>query len=1635
MEYIDIQGAKEHNLKDISLKIPRNAMVVITGVSGSGKSSLAFDTLFREGQVRFLSSLSAYARQFMGKMGRVQADRIQGLSPSLCMNQKTTIRNPRSTVGTLTDINSYLRLLFARLGKGSAGRSSSCFSFNSPAGACEACKGLGVEDRIDPNLLIEDHERSIRQGALKITTPTGYLVYSQVTLDVLDQVCRAHGFNVDIPWSQLTEPQKDIVLNGSQKIKIPYGKHPLENRLKWSGITAKPREEGFYKGILPVMEDILKRDRNKNILRFAKSITCRTCKGSRLKPEALEVTLNQHHFAEVQQMTADDLIPFLRSLDFEPQESSIASQLLEDVFLRLEFMSKLGLAYLPLNRESTQLNAGEAQRLRLVQQAANKLQGVMWVLDEPSIGLHPADRDALLEVLRELCNLGNTVIIVEHDEETMLRADWIVDIGPLAGTAGGRALFSGPPQTFLEGQYPNSATWLYLTRHEGIAVPKTRRSGYERMVLSHARLNHLKSINATFLLGTLNVVTGPSGSGKSCLVHGVLVPALSEKLGNNMHGQTCGQLAGYESLTGITEVDQSPLGKTSRSNPATYTKLFDEIRTLFAKSKDAKEKSLSAKHFSFNTKGGRCETCEGTGSLNIGMHFLADAQVACETCLGKRFKPNVLDVRVKGHNISDVLDMTIVEAAAFFDDHPKLIRTLNTLIDVGLGYLKLGQPSSTLSGGEAQRIRLATHLAKSIVKREKGKQLFIFNEPTTGLHLADIQVLLGVFSRLVETGHTLIVIEHNLDIIKSADLIVDMGPGSGSRGGELVVQGTPEQVAEHRSSKLAPFLSSALMNAPRRFHPIQQANQETSHPIRLQGVETHNLQGIDVDINKSSLTVVCGVSGSGKSSLVFDTLHAESQRLFFQSLSTHSRRYLKQLPRPAVHNLSGLTPSLAIGQSQNPDHPRSLVASALGIDPLLRLLYARFSTGHPHPQALVSSRFSANHHLGACPTCQGLGVQRRCDPAKLVSHPNESLLNGAMKGSKPGRFYGDPQGQYVAILKQIGLELGLDLEEPWRQLIEKKRDIAMHGTGDRVWKATWSFNRKGRTGTHTLETTWPGFCGHIDQEYERVHGDHRGQALLPFMSHQTCEACNGQRLNPEACMARVAGRTLPEVLQMNADRCLQFFSSLRSKTNHLELKTLEAATDLLGEICLLLNHLIEIGLPYLGLDRPINTLSRGERQRLRLAGALAGDMSGITYILDEPSSGLHPRDRQKLLKKIIQLRDQGNTMIVVEHDLEFLRGADEIIDMGPGSGALGGQITFKGTFPELKASQQSQTGTFLRESKRALTGNADRLGDGLTIRNASAHNLNIPQINLPSRGLICVTGVSGSGKSSLLFDVVRPSFERGQAVECDAIEGCDAFDGIFSMDQKLISHSNHSNPLSYSNLFDPLKKWLASNKVAIEAGLKANFFSPFSKQGRCEACRGLGQQKIEMGFLPDVWIQCETCQGRQFKDDVLSVTFRGRSVSDLLQLNVSEAIDVLHECQGLVKGLTLLKDLGLGHLPLGRGLHTLSGGEAQRLKLAKILLEPKSEEQSYLFLFDEPSNGLHFLDIENLVSLLRSIINRGHSVVVIEHNLQLIAASDWVIDLGPEGGQAGGQLLFSGTPSNLISMEQSATGHHLKAWL
>lgn len=1591
---IHIQSATENNLKGISLDIPHHRLVVVTGVSGSGKSSLVYDVIGREGQRLFLENFLE-GHPLAGKKLRRPRAMVTGLCPVLTVNQRGAFRSPRSTVGTLTELYDYLRLLFARLGTSSeilSRQDRSLFSFNTPAGQCPACLGLGVGDRIDPELLISDPARTLRQGALALTTPNGYIIYSQVTMEVLDQVCRSEGFSADIPWQNLTGEQQRIVLFGSDKILIPFGKHPLESRMKWSGITARPRQEGHYKGIIPVMEEILKRDRNPNILRFARSFPCPACQGKRLNPTALSVRLWGQGITDFAALSIKQLSVYFKGLELEGREAAVAVPVRELMLRRCDLLMELGLGYLSIDRGSDSLSGGEALRIKLANQAACGLRNVFYVLDEPSAGLHPADHSRLLGVIRRLVDNGNSVIAVEHDEQTIRSADWIIDLGPGPGQAGGELLYNGTYQGFMQAKLPASRTWACLNGREPFDYRHRPAEDLPPFMVARATRNNLKGFQARFRAGGFNVITGVSGSGKSSLVEDLLETAVRSKSG------------GTDIFKRVIHVDQSPIGRTPNSNPATYTGMSDHIRDLFAGLPESKRRGYAKGQFSFVVKGGRCEACQGAGFQEIGMHFLGNVEVVCEACGGNRFSDQTLQILYKDKSISDVLKLSIDDAHRFFAGHPKITAITSTMIGLGLGYLHLGQPSPTLSGGEAQRVKLATHLSKTVA----GKALYILDEPTTGLHLADVKVLVAALQELAAKGHTVLAVEHHPDFILSADWANDLGPGSGDEGGSLMYSGPVAGLVECEGSITGRELKKHL-DGPAKPAASQAPEQKQmlSAEMNIKGITTNNLKSIDLSLPLGRITAVTGVSGSGKSSLVFDTFYSESQRRFNEGLSTAIRQLMGKTGEARVDLVSGLTPSVAVRRKRASSNPRSTVGTYTGLYDLLRLLYSRAGE-----TSRLSSAFSFNNEEGACRECRGIGSITACDPERLVTDPERPLTAGALDGTKTGKFYGEPDGQYVATLQAAGKILNLDFGRPWKDLTAKARQISMYGLPCRELQVEWRYQRGKRSGVHNFQGEWKGFANLVDIEYQRKHADHRGQAMLGLMSQQVCPDCRGKRLKPEALAVKIADRDIAETASLPIDELLRLFlDELPGLTAFSRTEAKGVLNSVSQEVTARLQPMIEAGLGYIATDRLVSTLSGGEFQRLHLSSQVRSGLTGVTFVLDEPSFGLHPDDAARMAGMVKGLRNAGNTILLVEQSPALLSISDRIIELGPEAGRNGGRIVFQGDHRALEA---------FRGPDQTIPRTPRQLANGLRISGAWANNLNNIDLDIPANGLIVVAGVSGSGKTTLISDVLWHSYQQKGPVNCRGLELGQRFAEAVLVEQDFPPQPKTAIPAGFLGIFDPIRNAFATSSGAKAGGYQAGHFSFLSKDGQCPECGGAGSLSVSLDYWADAQVSCPSCHGKRYRPEILDIRLGGLSIADVLEQPFSAMAEFVAGNfspklrGGIYPALELVQQTGLGYLPLGQPLSTLSTGEMQRLKLAAGLAGASSPQ--CLFLLDEPTGGLHPRDIAGLMILLDQLIAAGGTVLCITHEPMIVRSADWLIELGPGAGRNGGRVVYAGKP-------------------
>ncbi len=1769
--FIKIQGARQHNLKNLDLDIPLQRFTVVTGVSGSGKSSLALDTLYAEGQRRYVETFSPYARQFMDRMDRPQVEKITGIPPAIAIDRKDPVRTSRSSVGTMTEITDYVKILFARLavlhcascgqpvvpespqaiwkrlqklpagerlvitfplapeildddgspeairrslrrmgfdrlyhdetitdidtwafapeapppdimadrvvlranqrqrivdslemalrfggGRLTVWRNSgrrldfstrlSCarcdldytpplpnlFSFNSPIGACDTCRGFGRVIDIDLDLIIPDHSLSLVDGAVKPWGRPG-AENQRAELDDLLRFCRRAGIPTDVPFRRLKKTQQRAIIDGTDDY---YG---IRGFFQWL-------ETKTYKMHVRVF-----------LSRYRSYDACPDCRGTRFKPETLLYRLEGRDIAQIYAMNIDDAMAYFDGLG-QADRNEADRLVLDEVRGRLRYLQDVGLGYLTLDRQSRTLSGGEVQRVSLASALGSSLVNTLYVLDEPSIGLHPRDNHRLIGILKGLRRLGNTVVVVEHDPDIIRASDYILDMGPQAGERGGEIQYFGPT-TGING----SLTGEYLRGRRKIPFPERRRrphKGRQLSILAAAQHN-LKSIDVSIPLGLFVVLTGVSGSGKSTLAEEILYRALMKHLGNPQgrpgHHKA---LRGMERITDVALVDQRPIGRTPRANALTYTKAMDPIRRLLAATGDARARGFGPGHFSFNVDGGRCETCKGDGFEKIEMQFLSDVYVACPTCSGRRFKPEILSVTYNGRNVDEILGMTVDQALAFFADRRQITAALKPLADVGLGYLRLGQPLNTLSGGEAQRLKLSRFLAPRGKMNAEGQPLLIFDEPTTGLHFEDIRILLKALQTLVDRGHSVLVIEHNLDVIKAADWVIDLGPDGGDAGGRVVAEGAPEKVARIKASHTGRFLKEALAAEGRDRIPRTPADAvaeatvayrpaPTSETIHIRGAREHNLQNLDVTIPHRELVVLTGVSGSGKSTLAFDILFAEGQRRYLESLAPYVRQYMKILERPDVDLVTGLAPTVAIEQRISHASRRSTVATLTEIYHFLRLLYSKLGTQHCTGCGRALTAQSPDEILDQLNTRFPKGPGWILAP-KITGRKGfhkEVFAQALKKGIKRARV----DGELTAI------EAGMALSRYHEHTIElvmgslAAKDRAgivaralKEGDGSLIvlkGKQEEIFSRHGvcpdcGIGLEKLDprlfsfNSRQGACPECHGLGQTGGDDDEGPRA-------TCPACDGSRLRPEAVAVTVRGRSIWDLVQKPA-RALAAELRRWRFPRHQQAVAAPVMAETLSRLALL-NRL---GLGYLSLGRSGDTLSGGEAQRVRLAAQLGSNLTGVTYVLDEPTIGLHPRDNGILVEALKELRDRGNTIVVVEHDEETIRAADTIIDLGPGAGELGGRIVARGRLEDLKKAPESVTGAFIGAGH---SGNGTRKRyhaktPRLKIHGAAANNLKRVKTDLPLGCLVSVTGVSGSGKSSLLKEVVYKNLvnllgdRNDPAGACRRITGWQALDRVLEVDHSPIGRTPRSVPASYVGFLAEIRKLFALTPEARARGYKPGRFSFNLSGGRCEACQGQGHPKVAMSFLPDVYVPCEICRGARFNNETLAITFRGKTIADVLAMTFAEALQYFHAIPSIRKAVQFVCDIGLGYLRLGQPSPTLSGGEAQRIKLARQLVKPSRGHT--LFILDEPTTGLHLADVSRLVDVLHDLVDRGNTVAVIEHNLDFIAASDYIIDLGPEGGDQGGTIMAAGPPAEILRQtRKSHTAGALKAHL
>ncbi len=1899
---IRITGARQNNLKNLDLELPLGEFIVVTGVSGSGKSSLAFDTVYSEGQRRYVETFSPYARQFLDRMDKPATDRIEGIPPAIAIDQTNPVRTSRSTVGTMTELNDHLKLLFSRLAapychgcghkvqrddpesiaarllaraegeramitatvklpkgldkhdmqallerqgytrfhrktknfvevvvdrvriatdrrdrlveamenalKLGQGRVSvypldedrkpldpwrfsadlhcaecdihiqepvsSLFSFNSPAGACTACRGFGRTMGIDYNLVIPDETKTLAEGAIR---PWQSGQSAECQKDLMRAAPRAN-VATDIPWQDLPDQDRHWVLYGDGDW---YG---VKGYFDWA-------ESKSYKMHMRVL-----------LSKYRSYDLCETCNGARLKPEALAWRVGTHEDADavvareqrfrprgsrmneqaflglpglnihdVMQLPLERARAFFDRLEQErwislrsihptasiegrrvdgaegdihhehtpSAEAQAAEQVLDGIRTRLRYLCQVGLGYLTLDRQSRTLSGGEVQRINLTTALGTSLVNTLFVLDEPSIGLHPRDMQRIVGVMQRLRNAGNTLLVVEHDPEVMLAADRIIDIGPGPGELGGNIVFNGSPAEIVRaegsmtGEYLSGKRtvlderWISLRSiHPTASIEGRRVDGAEgdihqnHLTVTNATENNLRQLSVDIPLGRFVVLTGVSGSGKSTLMQDVLYNALAKLKGHPTDPPGAHEaIHGHEHIDDAVLVDQSAIGKTTRSNPASYVGAFDPIRKAFCAQPEAKERGYTPGTFSFNSGNGRCPTCGGNGFEHVEMQFLSDVYIRCPDCDGRRYRDEVLEVKLPPapgcdsgpRSIADVLDLTVNEAVQFFADNRDVLRGLEPLQAVGLGYMKLGQPVPTLSGGEAQRLKLAGHLAKAGARRrQKERLLFLFDEPTTGLHFHDVAVLLQAFRRLLEDGHSLLVIEHNLDVMLAADWLIDMGPEGGDRGGEIVCTGTPEQVmaveASHTGAALRRYAES--MNdqrwiSLRSIHPTTSVEGRRvdggeadihhgepqkvadapalyrDHAIAILNAREHNLKGIDLRIPRDKLTVITGLSGSGKSTVAFDILFNEGQRRYLESLNAYARQFVQPAARPDVDAILGIPPTVAIEQRTSRGGRKSTVGTMTEVQHFLRLLYVKLGTQYcpgcnvpiqaQTPEAILA-QIMQDYRNREAELLAPLVVARKgyyTDLAKWAAGKGFTHLRVDGQATATDGWPRLDRYQEHDIELPVGRITATPANESQlRRLIRETLDygrqtlkLAADGTDDVIFSA----ERACPTCNRSFEEPDPRLFSYNSKHGWCLSCYGTGTVIPGFDAEQTgeestwtedadaepipCPECHGQRLNEIALAVRFRDQSIARLSGHSVEQASRWFDTL-----HLEGREAVIAQDILPEIRHRLAFLQEVGLGYLSLDRAAPTLSGGEAQRIRLAAQLGSNLQGVCYVMDEPTIGLHPRDNRMLLDTLARLEGKGNTIVVVEHDEDTIRRAEHVVDLGPGAGVNGGRVVAEGTVADLLANPDSITGRSLANPLRHPLRQQRRVEPAeqvLRIRDANANNLQNVDVDVPLGRLVVVSGVSGSGKSTLVREVLEDNLYRLVAnrrkAEIPALKGCATLEGweaverVLEVDQTPIGKTPRSCPATYVGFWDDIRKLYAQTEEARIRGYGPGRFSFNTKDGRCPGCEGQGVKRIEMNFLPDVTMPCEVCHGQRFTQETLSVTWKGKSVGEVLNMPIDEAVEFFEAHQKVHHALSLLQDVGLGYLTLGQQSPTLSGGEAQRIKLvtelAKARPDTRRQPPHTVYVLDEPTVGLHMADVEKLIHVLHRLVDAGHTVIVIEHNLDILAEADWLIDMGPEGGDAGGRVVAKGVPETVGATADSHTAGILRDFL
>ncbi len=1804
---IKLRGVTQHNLANIDLDLPLGRMIGICGVSGSGKSSLAFHVIHAEGQRRYVETFSPYVRQFLEKLAAPSVKSIENIPPTIALESGTTVKNARSTVGTLTDINDYLKLLYSldvslnehslveafcpncnvpirpatvqsilswirsnkagerflvlaplnmekhgfnpreliyrgfvriyvngqqihleedtipenlsppirvvvdrvvhsaeeelriaealriamEVGEGrvelafpggevhSFSTKEACpkcnfpipvkrpelFSFNSPIGACPECKGFGRIIGVNPDLVVPDKSLSLADGAIKPWTPDTYEYRD------LMKFCWKEGIPTDVPFEELPAEAKEKIFNGTDDF---YG---VKGFFAWL-------EEKRYKTHVRVF-----------LSRYRAFIPCPVCGGTRYRKETGVFRLLGIPIYELQSWNIERCLQFFeknRELLCATRSSTIVSQ---EIIRRLEMLVSLRLGYLSLDRSSRTLSGGEVQRVHLVRVLGSGLSNVLYIIDEPSTGLHPRDQEHLIKALKRFVEQGNTVIVVDHDPDILGACDELIELGPGGGKNGGRIIARGTPEELASN--PRSITGPYL-RKAGTGCPsrlldQTLPDGPshitgKRITVSNARVHNLRGISVTFPLGYLIGVSGVSGAGKTTLVRTVLYSSWLKHRRLPVEDEIPPgewQVDGLKWIGEMMFVDHRPLARTPRANLLSYSGISGIVRNLLASTDEARERGYGPGFFSFNQPGGRCEVCQGEGYEHHEMQFLADVYSECPACHGRRFKDEALEIRYRGWNIADFLDATAEEVAQHFADNHLIMQALRPLFLLRLSHLKLGQPLATLSAGESQRLKLVPFIRDVLKDTENGNGkhagasgkhfCLILDEPSRGLHLRDLENLAEVFRMIVDRGHTVIMVEHNISLLSLCDWIVDLGPGSGEEGGRVVYEGPPSGLLNCAESATGMAMraicgrrsaekteSSESEEKSEYVRPIGVVRSTVNDSLKrreviLRGVRHHTLMIDEASLPLGAMIGLTGLSGSGKSTLAFDVLFSEGQRRYLECLSSYVRNYFPLPERPTIDLLEGLPPTVAVEQRLSRLGNKSTVGTVTEIYHFLRVLFARAGEqycpgcGHlvesltedemiarvekalrePHPPVVLAPavfrRKGVYRDLAAKLDRMGFGDLR---------------VNGLwMKASDLASSSG-----LLSRFSEHTIECLLPLKVPFSE-----KGIELIRKGLRIAKGllilAYDDGREEMLSLHL-------YCHRCQRSFAppepRLFSFNSPYGACPecdgagvYENGLLCRSCRGARLNEQARAVKWAGKAIHEWTAFTVEESLHMWENLE---RYLKAEVLARWRDVIEpvrrEILTRLRFLMDVGLGYLTLDRSGDTLSGGEVQRIRLAAHLGSNLCGVFYILDEPTIGLHPSDNQKLLSCLKRLRDRGNTVLVVEHDLDTLMESDVVIELGPGAGRNGGRIVAKGRFDELLSRPGTLTATSfgndgcleeLKSRRRQIDSSHPQW---LSIKSISIKNFHNVDVSFPLGTLTCVTGVSGSGKSTLVFDVLKVGLEHvlsGKArdklkasLPFTSIKGYEGISRVQEVDHQPIGRTSRSIPATYIGIWDEIRNIFASLPAAKALGFTPAHFSFNLPHGRCELCKGQGVIVEKMGFLPDVTRTCPACGGTRFMNEVLSVRHRGASIADVLAMTFDEAGDHFKAYGLVAKPIEIVKKLGLGYLTLGQSSSTLSGGEAQRIKLVKEL---QKQSRPTVFLLDEPTTGLHRADVVKLIGVLRELVDRGHTVIVIEHNLDFVRLCDYIIDVGPGSGIHGGKIVACGTPEemrNFVNVSRTA---------